>query len=178
MDALAPGVLGSQLLQLRDQLDVSGRSEVGVDACFQRREPLLFQPSDLRRRERLERQVRECRTPPQRQALTHQDGGALRVTRVERPPTFLDAAREPLGVELTRPHPQPITRRRGDNGVRVCERLAQPRDVHLHRLHRAGRHFLAPQGRRQPLCADGLVGVQQQHRQHRARLDTCHRHRP
>jgi hypothetical protein len=59
----------------------------------------------------------------------------------------------------------------------IPERLAQPRDVHLHRPRRAGRRVLTPQRHRQALRAHRLVRVQQQHGQHRARLETFQPHR-
>jgi len=45
----------------------------------------------------------------------------------------------------------------------------------LHGLDRAARRVLAPERKRKALSAHRLVGVQQQHREHRARLDATQR---
>ena len=96
---------------------------------------------------------------------------------VERAPPCRYATREALGVELARAHPQPVAGRRGRDRLGIPERLAQPRDVHLHRLDRSRRRVLTPQRHRQAFRAHRLVRVQQQHGQHRARLETSQPHR-
>jgi hypothetical protein len=174
---LAGRMLGPQPLQLAHQCTVRAAREVGLHARLQRHQALLLQARDLRRRERLELQVRQRRPMPQIERFTQHDPGALGIARVKRPPTLRDATREALGVKLARSHPQPVTGRRRANRPGVPERLAQPRDVHLHRLDRPRRRVLAPQPNRQALRTHRLVGMQQQHRQDRARLETFQPHR-
>ena len=100
-----------------------------------------------------------------------------RVSGRERLAAVGDLAFEALGVELAGTHAQAVAGWRGDQHVGVVERLAQSRDVDLDGLDRAGRHVLAPQRDREALGADRLIGVQRQHRQHRARLGAAERHR-
>ena len=56
VQALAQRMLDDQTLELRHQLAVPAGAEIGLHASLQRRQPLLLQPRDLRRRERVPRQ--------------------------------------------------------------------------------------------------------------------------
>ena len=140
-------------------------------------QPLLLELGDLVGRERLVGEVGKRRAPPQPQRLAQNGASLLGLACRERLTALRHQALEPLRVELALPHPEPVARPARDDQVRIVERLAQPRDVALHPLPRAGRRVLAPQRERQLLGADRLVGVQDEHGQQRARLDAAERHR-
>ena len=115
---------------------------------------------------------------PQRQRLAQHDAA-----RARRRPPPAPAGPPPRRARSARRQARPGAPAAGSppawssTRLRVAERLAQPRHVHLHRLHRPRRRVLAPQRHREALRAHRLVGVQQQHRQHRARLEPAERHR-
>ena len=143
---------------------------------LQRRQALLLEPGDLRLGERLERQFRQRRPAPQRERLVQDDDRSRRLVSRHRAARRRHAALEPLGVELVGAHAEPVARRRRGDRVRVAEHLAQPRHVDPDRLRRAGRRLLAPQRQRQAIGAHRLVGMQEQHREQRARPDAAQRH--
>ena len=151
--------------------------QVGVDAHLKRREVLLLQARDLRRRERRGGELGERRSAPQLQRLAQLRGRVLRASGRQRVAAVGDLAFEALGVELAGAYAEAVAGRRGDQHVGVVERLAQPRDVDLDGLDRAGRHVLAPQRDREALRAHGLIGVQGEHREHGARSGAAERHR-
>ena len=131
----AAGVLGHQPLELADQRRVRaeppGRPRCGPRA----RQPLLLQPRDLGLRDRLEGQVGHRR--PRHSASASRSMAAAYSAR-PRPAcaALLHEALEAFGIQLARTYPQPVARRLRGQDVRVAERLAQPRDVDLHRLAR------------------------------------------
>jgi hypothetical protein len=176
-EPLTDRMLAEQSLQLADQRRVPAGGEIGLHARLQRGQPLLLQPRDLRLRERLELQARQRRPAPQPQRLPQQPRRLHGSSGCQRPPALLHAALEALGIQLARTHLQPVAGRGGRDHLAIAERLTQPRHVDLHRPRRVRRRRLPPQPQRQPLGADRLIGVQQQHRQHRARLDRAQRHR-
>jgi hypothetical protein len=125
VQALAERVLCDQALKLGDQLGVPAHRQVGLRARLHSSEPLFFQPFDLGPRERLERQVRQRWPTPQPQRLVQPLRRLLRPSLRQRPPPLIEQPLEVVGVELPRPHAQPITRRCRQHGI-VTERLAQP----------------------------------------------------
>ena len=170
MHPLTPGMLGGEPLELADQLRVQTGREVGLDARLERGQALLLQARDLRRRERLVREIVQRRAAPERQRLAQNAarrldaaGGQLAAARGE-------LVLEALRVELARRDPQAVARGGGLERSRGAQRVAQARDVHADRGGRALRRVLAPQPDGQPLGADRLVGRQKQHREQRARL--------
>ena len=77
-----------------------------------RDQPLLLQSRDLRRRERLERQVRERRPMPQLQRLAQHAPARSASPSSSAALTLRHVLREALGVKLARTHLQPVTGRR------------------------------------------------------------------
>ena len=65
----AERLLGDECLELSDQLVVAPECEVGVDPELDCCQPDLLEPGDRRLGEALVGEVRERRTPPQRQRL-------------------------------------------------------------------------------------------------------------
>ena len=113
-------MLGPQLLELAHQRTMRPAGEIGLHARLQRHQALLLQSRDLRRRERLERQLRQRRPTPQLQRFAQHDPRALGIARLKRAPTLRHAAREALGVKLARTHPQPVAGRRGGDRLGVA----------------------------------------------------------
>ena len=69
MQALAERVLGDERLELADELAVRAGGELGLDRAFERAQPLLLEPPDRGRGERLVGDVGERRAAPQRERL-------------------------------------------------------------------------------------------------------------
>jgi hypothetical protein len=149
---------------------VAPGGEIAVDRQLARGQPALLELSDLGGRERLLREVRQRRAAPHAEPLAQEHRRALRVAVGERPPAAFDQLVEALDVELAGPDPQAVAAGRRLDHRAVAERPAQARDVHLQGLDRSVRRVVAPQRERQPIGAHGLVGVQQQDGQQRARL--------
>ena len=177
VQALAPRVLARELSELADQFSVVAGGEVGLDPQLDRAEPLLLEPGDLVSREWFVGEVGERRAPPQPQRLAQDCARLVGLVCRERMTALRHQGLEPLRVELALPHAEAVAGRGRDDQVRIAERLAQPRDIDLHPLPRAGRCVLPPQHERQPLGAHRLVGVEDEHGQQRARLDAAERHR-
>ncbi|MDA0166737.1 hypothetical protein OM076_41125 [Solirubrobacter ginsenosidimutans] len=175
-DSLTRRTGGQQLLQLGDQRDVPTTGEIGVDTSFQRDQPLFLQAGDRLLGERLEDQLGECRSAPQVQRLAQHGGRALGLPGGERVAAVGHQRVEALGIELSRLDPQAVPGRGRGDDVPGTERLAQPRDVHLHGLDRSARRLLPPQREREPLGAHRLIGTQQQQRENRAWFDPAKRH--
>ncbi len=161
-EALARGMCGHQALELADERRVLSGGEIGIDAQLERREPLLLQARDLRGGERHRRQVPERRTLPQRERLAQRGGRELVLSARQRAAPLLDEVLEAGGIELVGAHAQAVAGRRRLDDIRVVQRLADARHVHLDRLDRAWRSIGAPERAGQPLRAHRFVGVQQQ----------------
>ena len=166
-----------ELLQLGDQLAVPAGLQVGLDANLHRCQPLLFEACDLCGGERGPRQLGERRPTPQREALAKQPGRRIRVARRQLAASAFDQPLEPLGIQLALAHANAVAGGSGREQLRVAQRLSQPRDVNLDRLHRAVRRVLPPQPGSQPLRAHGLVGTKQQHGEQRSRFPAAERNR-
>ena len=80
-----------------DQLDVPAVGELALEPPLERGQPQLLEPRDLALRERLEREVRQRRPPPQRQRLV--------VT------LLLEQPLESMQVELAVVDPEHVARR-------------------------------------------------------------------
>ena len=65
-------MLGDQLLELGDDERVLPRRQARVDALFQGRDAQLLEPGDLSLRERLERDIGQCRPSPQPERIVEQ----------------------------------------------------------------------------------------------------------
>ena len=106
-------------------------------------------------------------------------GGTTGPHRQRRPthaccPALGDQVLEYLEVELSGLHAEQVSGRPRDDprlvGRRRAERLPQPRDVHLHVVHRGIRRVLAPEGVNDPLARDHSIRTQQQQREQRPLL--------
>jgi hypothetical protein len=166
-------VLSDQRLQLTDQLGVGAERKPGLDQLLPRRHAQLVEPGDLALRERLIGEVRQRRPAPQRQRHLKRRRGALGAARGEFAPPLCEEPLEAMRVEALRIEPQlvavlPCRDRRGRTvALPARERLAQPGDVHLHRLGGAGRRTLPPQLVDQPIGTKRLIGMQHKQGQQR-----------
>ena len=79
--ALAQGMLGEECLELRHHLGVVPQSEVGVQARFQRVEPEFLETGGVGSGERLEHELGERGSAPQRECVPEQRRGPLGIAR-------------------------------------------------------------------------------------------------
>ena len=150
--------------------------ELGLREQLQDGHAQVFQAQRLALREPLVREVRERRAAPQGERVLERLRRARRTARRELGAAVREVALEAVGVEGTGVELQLVAVLvRGDRRG-GAERPAQAGDVDLHGLRGRGRRLLAPQLVDQPVGAERLVGVQQQHRQQRPLAGTTDRH--
>lgn len=93
-------MLRNQCLELANQVGVAAEHEIRVDALAQRAKVKLVEPADLVAGERLVGEVDERRSSPQRERLTQQKRGALRIAGSLGAPSFLEPLPEAVDIEL------------------------------------------------------------------------------
>ena len=160
-EALSEGVLGDERLELAGELGVTSRGEVEVDPLFETGEAQLLEAGDPVMGEACGGELGKRRAAPQRE----------RCSGISVPHESLEA----LEIELVLLHLDAIAGRFGLHAV-PAERLAQVRDVDLHRLLCRLRPLILPERVDQALGGDDLVRVQEEHRQQRAVLGACQGH--
>ena len=139
---------------------MASRVEVGLDPGLDRPEAQLLEPRRLRLGERLERDVGERVAAPEGE-------GPVRVT-------VRQEELEAIYVELAGLHPDDVAGRPGGDPV-GSERLPERVHVYLERARGArGRRF-PPDAVDQPVGRHGLVGVEQQECEERARAGAAER---
>ena len=114
-------MLLDELLQLAGQVASGAQLEVGVDALLERRESRLLQAADLIAGERLEGEVLERRSSPERQRGAELLGPLARLG----PAGLRGEPLEARQVESLRVDTQHISGRLGDDQLRT-DRLSQP----------------------------------------------------
>ena len=169
---LTKPIRGNQRLQLRHQLVMAARRQVGVDPILQRRQPQLLQTGDLALRERLPLQIGQRLPPPQRQRITQPGRPITGIVPRTRP---LDQRLKPRHVDLIRRRAQQIPRRPRPDPLSP-QQLAQRRHMPVQRVLRATRRILTPQRLDQLRARDHLTTTQQQQRQQRTLLRTRRGH--
>jgi hypothetical protein len=176
-------VLADQRLQLPHHLGMGAERQLRLDQRLQRGDPQVLEPGDLPLREGLVGELRQRRAAPQRQRLLERRNGALRVGAGQLGAPLGHQPLEALRVEAVGIERQLVAAlARHDHAGRAVtgltrERLAQARDLHLHRLGGAGGWTLAPELVDQPVRCERLVGVQQQQRQQCPLLAPAERNR-
>jgi hypothetical protein len=157
-------------LQLRDEVPVPAAGQHRLGPRLQRGEALLLQPPGFHagRGDRVE--VGERGSAPQAQGLIQaprrRGGIATRQRRVALGGELL----EPQRVQFAGRHSQQVTRRPGDQPVGFTggpERLAQLGQADLQAARRLVGRLAWPQVLEQPVGRNDLVGVHEQHGQHR-----------
>ena len=143
--------------------------EVRVDRELRGGEPQLLEPADLRDGERLVGDVRERIAAEQRERLARRARRALGRGRARR---LGDQPLEAAHVDQLAVDPQLVAAPARDDlrSALAGQRAAQPPDVVLHHLGRARRRLVAPQALDQPVRRHRSVGLEPEHRQHRALL--------
>ncbi len=131
--------LGDQSLELADQLGVTSKREVRVDSFVDCRQAQFLEPADLDLGERLERELREGRAPPQRECVVED---ARRAPGIVARQCLAPLGEQPFKapqVEFVRLELELVARRARQQGA-GGEQLAQTRDVYVQGLHcRLGR---------------------------------------
>ena len=140
--------------ELGDDGCMPAEGEVGVDAIFECRQPLLLESRDLRSSERLLGKVGESGASPELQRAPE-----VRCRSVGRfVLRLLDEALEAADVHLFGRGSEEVARRARHDRV-LAERLPQPRDVHLERLRRGGGRPLAPEPVDERVGRDDVPGL-------------------
>ena len=166
-EPLPIGVLGDHPLEPAEQGGVAAQRQFRLGQQLQRRDALLDEPRDLALGERLEGQIRQRAPAPERQRLLEHRRRPRRAARGQLAAALPDQALEPVRVDALGIEPELVAVLAGLDLPAAPERAAQPRDVDLHGLGGRGRRTLAPQLVDQPVAAERLAGVQEQHRQQR-----------
>ncbi len=148
--ALPVGVGTRQRLELAGDELVPAERDVGVDPILRRGQPHLREAGDLVLSERLVCEVRQGLAAPERQGLGEQLRALFRVTLGERLPAASRQRLEAVRIDLLSAHVEPVAPALGDQGI-CPEHLAQPRDVHLHRLRGCGGWTRTPELVDQPV---------------------------
>jgi hypothetical protein len=165
---------GHAALELGDEFPVAAEGEVGVHERLERGLPQFVQACDLALREGITGEVRQSVSAPQPERRAELGGGARGVAGPQRRESGCVPVREPQRVDAVRV--QAVARARRDEQPVDGESATHPRDVHLEGVHRRRGGLLAPQRDRQPLCADRLAGMQDEHRQQGPSLGTAERY--
>ncbi len=167
-----------QGLELADQLGVSSRGQVRVESLLQCTEPRLLQASDLRLGEGRVGQILKRSSPEQGKRLTEGFPRSPGPAGGERRPGAGDEGLEPLQVELTRFHPQPVPgwlrREPGPPSV-FGQDASQPGDVGLEGGARGGWGRRPPYPVDQLVTGDHLVPAEQEDSKHRPLLPPSER---
>jgi hypothetical protein len=133
-EALAVGLRGDQLVQLRHELLVLPQRELRVVQELVGGKPTVLEARGFRLRHGLAAEVRQRRAAPERERRPHVVGGIGRPALGKRSAPVVEEPLEARQVELALLHRQPVAA-----PVRLDplapERLAQAVDVDLERLH-------------------------------------------
>ena len=159
------GLLGEQRVDLGDDLVVAAGGQVGVDRQLGGGQPQLFQPADLG--DANGSSATSASGSPRNSASAWRAASPFGARAASATSRSSRQHIDQLAVDL-----QLVRAPAGDDlrAAVVGQHLAQPPDVVLDHLGRAGRRLLAPQTLDQPVRGDGPVGLQPEHRQDRALL--------
>ena len=150
-ESLPQGVLLDELLELSHQILARTKREIRIDPLFERRESRLLQAPDLVAQERLEGEILERRSAPERQRCTQLLGPFARLCAARLGRQALEARQiEQLGVDA-----EDVAGRLRDDELGP-DRFPQPRDVVLERRRRRLRRLRTPDLVDQPVTRDEL----------------------
>ena len=150
--------------------------EIGVDPQLERIQTERAEPFGLARGNGLAREVGERCTAPEPEGRVERVRGLARPAVAERPARAGDELLEPRRVQLVRLDREPVA---GSSSLEplASDRVAEPVDVNLERLHGGTRRLLAPDVVDQALARDRLVRVGEEDDQYRALLRRSERQR-
>ena len=148
----------------------TAEGQVGVDALLQGVQTELLEPTDLGLRPRVEGEVEERRSTPEREGLPQLPRRGRRVGPSRLGHEALEAVRvEAAGLDAK------LVSRRPRRDRAVAKRATELGDVRLQDLRRRGRRLLGPESLDQPVARDLLVRVEQQDREQRSWLRCAQR---
>ena len=157
--------LGDERLELGDEARPLPELEVGVDALLDRLHTELLEPADLCLGEGLERQIREWRSPPERERLPQLRRALQSLSR----PRLGDETLEAAEIDTLSFDVEDVTRRTRYEQVGP-EQLAKLRDEVLQRCRRRLRRLLTPELVDKPVCGHDLACAHQQEAEKRPLL--------
>jgi hypothetical protein len=153
-------------LELAHHVAMEAEREIGLDSSLESREMQLLEARDRRRREVLEGNVHERLATPQAKGLAERLGCSRGLGLVR----LGDELLEPVDVELLPAHLDRVSGgTRDDQPTARPERLPQMRDTDLQSGRPRRRRPFRPERIEQTVGTDDLVGMQEQHRQERAK---------
>ena len=124
-EALAQRVAPHERPQLPHQLGVAAERDVGVDSQLDRLDPLLVEPGDGLRGERLPVQVGEGTATPEGERLAQRARRFLRRVAFQMPPPRVAQRSEAAEVDLALGGSDDVSGRAGEQHLVRAERLAQ-----------------------------------------------------
>jgi hypothetical protein len=163
---LAEAVFRDEPLELRHQLVMAAKRQVGINSILDRRETQVVQPRNLALCERLASELDQRLPAPKRERITQAGRPLVWILELAR---SRDQRLEASQVDLARRDLQQITGRAGLDPI-GAEQLAQAGDVPVQRGLRGARRLLAPQRLDQLGARHDLAAAQEQQRQQRALL--------
>ena len=180
VQTLTQWMLRDEHLEFADQVVLPAEREVAVDSVHQRDDARLVESLDLVAIDGLQLDPRERAAAPQRERLRVDRRGSLEGCGVRLRARLDRQRREPRGVELVAGDLDQVAgwSCRDRPGAVAAERLAQLRDIAVHRLDRGRGRRLAPQLIDQPLPGHDLVRMQEQNAEHRPVLQRPKRNLP
>ncbi len=158
-------MLRDELLELGAQGGVPAGGQFGVDPVLDHLQPERLESLNLESGERLELQIGQRPTAPQRLRFPQQPRSPGRVAVPQRLPPVGYLLLERVQVQLAIRDPQQIAGRLGQQprlAVAFGERLAEPGDLNPQHPLRSGRGLIAEQFIDQLVAGDDAVGVAQQ----------------
>ena len=166
-------MLGGESLELADHVAVQLELELRVDALADHDEPQLLEPSDLRLREVVERELRERRPTPQRKRGLQKRAPLL----CRKPPRVGERLLEPTRVDLVGTDVEHVARRAGVEDV-APQSPTQTSDGVLKRRRRRLWRLLAPERVDEPVGRDDPSRLEHEDREEPALLRTAERDVP
>ena len=161
-------MLGSQRIELADELGVVMAGEISLDASLEGRKPQIVEACSGRPQDVAVGDIRERLPAPQRERLAKSVGSLLWSPVLQRPRPFRRESLEHLEVESVPVDAQDVP------GISRLDRTPpQPfpelRDVPLEHVAGGLGWLIAPHCVDQPRCRNNLTGMQEQDGQHRSR---------
>jgi hypothetical protein len=143
--------------------------QLRVEALLDRPQLQLDEPPHVHTRERLELEVGERSSTPQRLGLAYRSRRLVRFAALQRLPPLGHEPLEAMQVEVGGLDDQDVARGAGDErrgavtGQRQC--LAQARDLHREGVLRLGARLIRPKLLDQAVARDHAIRAQQQQRE-------------
>jgi hypothetical protein len=161
VQALAKRVVPDERLELREQLDVTGEREIGLDPLLDGDEAKLLDPGDVALGKGLVGDVGQGRASPEPERFAEDRGRLLRCPGREPAAPLREELLESLEVELALRDPKAVSGPLGRDAARP-QPLSERVHLHLERVPSGLPGLLAPERVDEEIARDDLVRVQQQ----------------